>query len=202
MTTVVASLVVPAMAGLAVVAPDFVHVVLGPRWAAAAPILRILAFVTLAQSISSLGHKMLQGVGRAGIVLHFSIGGMILTVGSFVVGLPWGIVGVATAYACVAIPIAVAFSYITARTLSVSVARLASALRGVFEASSVMVAAILLVEFGLDGMAPAIRLVLVILVGVLVYVPLCAWRVPLLRVELGRVRRRSGADISVAGVAD
>ena len=76
---------------------------------------------------------------RARIVLNFSIVGMIFTVASFVIGLHWGIVGVAAAYACVfAIPIAIAFSYVTARTLSVPFVRLASAVRGVFEATSVM----------------------------------------------------------------
>ena len=64
-TTVVASLVAPAMVGLAVVAPDFVHVVLGQRWAAAAPVLRILAIVVLVDSISSLGQRTLQAMDRA-----------------------------------------------------------------------------------------------------------------------------------------
>ena len=202
-TTVVASLVAPAMVGLAVVAPDFVHVVLGQRWAAAAPVLRILAIVVLVDSISSLGQRTLQAMDRARIVLNFSIVGMIFTVASFVIGLHWGIVGVAAAYACVAIPIAIAFSYVTARTLSVPFVRLASAVRGVFEATSVMLAALVLASLSLDGASPAVRLALMVLLGTLVYIPLCAWRVPLLRVELDGIRRRRRTTAArVAGAAD
>ena len=128
---------------------------------------------------------------------------MIFTVASFVIGLRWGIVGVAAAYACVAIPIAIAFSYVTARTLSVPFVRLASAVRGVFEATSVMLAALVLVSLSLDGASPAARLALMVLLGTFIYIPLCAWRVPLLRVELdGFRRRRKTTAISVAGVAD
>lgn len=201
-TTVVAGIVAPAMAGLAVVAPDFVDVVLGRRWAAAAPILRILALVTLVQSVSSLGQKMLQALDRARTVLHFSVAGMILTVASFVVGLRWGIVGVASSYACVAVPIAVAFSCVTARALSVPLARLGSSVRGVFEATSVMVVVALVAQASLDGTSSAVRLALTIVAAALVYVPMCAWRVPLVRVELRRLLRRRRARVSVAGAAD
>ena len=189
-TTVVTGLVAPAMVGLAIVAPDFVHVLLGHRWQAATPVVQILAFVSLGQAISGLGWRVLQAMDRAGVVLNFSLGGMVLTVASFVVGLRWGIVGVAASYACVAIPIAVVFAGVAARALDVPLIRLWSAVRGAFESTLLMAAALFVVRAGLAGQAASVRLAVLVFAGAAVYVPVCAWRVPLIRAELGRLHRR------------
>ena len=65
-------------------------------------------------------------------------------------------------------------------------------LRGVVEASVVMVAAVIAVRLGLieAGVPPAARLALCLVVGALVYLPVCAWRSPELLREFDGVRRR------------
>jgi hypothetical protein len=90
----------------------------------------------------------------------------------------------------------------TAGVLGLSVFDFARALKGVTQASLVMLVAVVGARMALvsAGTAPAVRLALLILVGIVVYVPVCAWREPELRRLLagllarGRVRRSSSAQ--------
>lgn len=54
----------PAAIGMAVLAEDIVHVLLGPRWAEAAPFIRILALAGLATALSHAGSYALTALGR------------------------------------------------------------------------------------------------------------------------------------------
>ena len=98
-TRLVAAIAMPALIGLVIVAPDFVAVVLGERWDAATPIIRILAWVGLIQSLQHLNGDVLYALDRAGTFLRFTIVWAIASLCAFVIGLQWGIVGVAACYA-------------------------------------------------------------------------------------------------------
>ena len=60
----VTTIVMPAAAGMAFVAHDLVMVVLGAKWLAAVPILRILALAVLLRSVSFSMGMLLTAVGR------------------------------------------------------------------------------------------------------------------------------------------
>ena len=62
----------PALAGLVVVAPDFVPVVLGDQWTAAVPVVQILAWVGIVQALQSLNMDILMARGRARTMFRFS----------------------------------------------------------------------------------------------------------------------------------
>ena len=89
----------PLMFGLAVVSDTFVLVVFGERWHSLAPLLLILSTVGLLQSIvTTVGTiYMLKGTTS----LMFKIGAINagVVVLSFIIGLPFGVKGVAIAYA-------------------------------------------------------------------------------------------------------
>src|SRR4029079_10598497 len=70
---VIAAISLPAMAGLIVVAPDFVQVVLGEQWAEATPVIRILAWVGLVQSLVRLNSSVLQARDRTDVLLRWSL---------------------------------------------------------------------------------------------------------------------------------
>jgi O-antigen/teichoic acid export membrane protein len=198
-TVVVTSVVAPAMVGLVVVAPDFIHVVLGSRWAATGPVVRILAPLAIAQSLAALASTTLLARGRAKTVFRFSVVNTILVVGAFVFGLQWGIIGVAAAFACVSIPMAGVLLYLAARALEGPVAELARALGGPLEATGAMAVAGLGAQWFLqsESISVGIRLPLVIAVAALVYVPACILRVGPVRSELRRFwRGRALASIA------
>lgn len=106
----------PMMAGLAAIADPFVYVVLGEKWAPAIPLIYILAPVGALQSLSSTIGYIFLAKGRSDMLLAFSLATGIGLVASFLAGISWGLLGVATAYTfanMLIIPIAfqVAFRY-------------------------------------------------------------------------------------------
>ena len=110
---------------------------------------------------------------------------------AFAVGLHWGLVGVAVAYALSSTIVEPYYSWLTARALHLSVFAFPRALAGVFQAVAGMVLALALTRLALagTGLGPFPRLLMLVLVGALAYVPLVLWRVPEVRVLARRVRR-------------
>lgn len=199
---VVAAVVAPTMLGLVVVAQDFVHVMLGERWAAAAPVLQALAFVALVQSVSGLGGKVLEALGRAGVVLRFAALQAAVMLPAFVIGLRWGIVGVAAAYAAASLPVSAVLCWLTAREVGTSASVLLANLAGVLQASLTMAVVCWLARGALvqAGVPAGLRLPAIVALGVVVYLPLCGWRAPEVRDELRSLRgRRSRRELAVVG---
>jgi hypothetical protein len=110
---------------------------------------------------------------------------------AFVIGLHWGLVGVAVAYAISSTLVEPYYSWVTARALGISVFAFPRALARVVQAVLGMVAVLALARVVLagSGLGPAPRLVLLVLLGALAYVPLALWRVRELRALVLRVRR-------------
>jgi O-antigen/teichoic acid export membrane protein len=190
-TRLVAALAMPALVGLAVVAPDFVHVVLGPRWTKATPVLQVLVWVGLLQSLQTLNTGILIALDRTRLLLRFSIGFFVAHLAAFVVGVQFGIVGVATGYAISSTFVEPAFSWLTARVLGISPLEVPRALAGVAQAAAAMGVSVLGIRTLLvhEGVAPEVRLLGVTLLGVAVFVAACAWRAPEVVDELRALRR-------------
>lgn len=189
-TRLVASLSVPALCGLVVVAPDLVPVVFGDRWDDAVPLIQVLAWVGLLQSLQTLNTEILTARDRTSTVFRFSVIFFCAHITAFIVGLHWGVTGVAVAYAISSTLVEPVFTWMTARSLKMSMWTVVRSFAGVAQAAVVMAAVSwevreLLVGAGVGQFA---RLVLVVIAGVAVYAPLVLWRQPELRDELGGAR--------------
>jgi O-antigen/teichoic acid export membrane protein len=191
---IVAAITVPAFVGLAVVAPDFVPVVLGHRWHKAIPVLQLLCIAGLAQSLQTLNHSMLQALDRAGALLAFMIFSATLTVSAFAIGLHWGVVGVAAGFAVARTTVLPVFTTIVSRAAEIRVLAFVGAVRPVLEVSAALGALALALRLGLEAAgAPAgLRLAAVVAVGAAVYPALLAWREPDLVREVWALVRRRG----------
>jgi O-antigen/teichoic acid export membrane protein len=192
---------VPALLGMAVLAPDFVVVVLGEKWRAAIHVLQILAWVGIVQTVgASQTTTLLQAIGRAGIVFRYSIASAILSVAGFAIGLRWGIVGVAAGYAIantLLIPYYVASG---SRAVGVSLREFGVALAGVVQAAVVMAVAVLGLRIALlHQLSAGPRLVVLIAAGAALYVPLCRWRAPQIVQEVRWARASLSRDSLAAG---
>ena len=191
---VMASIFFPVMAGVIIVCPDFVETVLGSRWTSAIPVIQILAWVALIQSVSFLSPPIYQSRNRSGLLLRLTVLAFALDLSSFIVGLHWGVVGVAGAYALANTLVITPLNVIVVTRLLMCRPRvLVMDLRGVIEATLVMSAATYLVRrlLEIDGFGPAPRLVLSIATGMIVYALMCRWREPAIFREL-RLRRLRG----------
>jgi O-antigen/teichoic acid export membrane protein len=191
-TRLVALVSVPALVGLAIVAPDFVEVVLGPRWTVVIPVIQVLTVVGLIQSLQTLSGEVLLALGRANWLFRFAIVWFVASAVSFVIGIQWNLVGVAVAYAVATVLIEPCRTYLAARALGIPVSRFVHAISGIFQAAAVMglgllVARSLLVE---AEVAPVVRLVVLIVLGVALYGAACYWRARELGAEIATVVRR------------
>jgi O-antigen/teichoic acid export membrane protein len=197
----VGSIVIPGMLGLALVAPEFVSVVLGDRWAGAVPVIQILAWVGLLQGMQRFNSAILQACDRTRTLLRCSLVTVAASIVAFVIGMQWGIVGVAAAYAVASTFVEPYYGWCTMRATHVPVAEYLRNLRGVAAATAGMCAAVLVARGLLPADLPALpRLVTLIGVGVLAYLPLCAWRAPELLDEISAVAGRRRARVRPAPV--
>jgi O-antigen/teichoic acid export membrane protein len=196
-----ATVCVPALAGLVVVAPDFVPVVLGSHWTRAVPVVQVLAWVGIVQALQALNMDVLMARDRTRTMFRFAVLLTSCHLIAFAVGLHWGVIGVAVAYAISTTLLEPWQTVLAARCLGVSPLVFFRAVAGPFQAALGMCAAVLAVRAGLvdGGVAPVLRLLACIVTGVGVYGVLCLWRVPELADEVrGLLRRRAAPEPSIA----
>src|SRR4030042_937544 len=85
----------PVFSGLAVMGPQFVSVVLGPKWGPSTVAMQILCMVAIIQSFSLMLGPLIRARGRADIEMKIAMARVILLVPLLLVGVRFGITGVA-----------------------------------------------------------------------------------------------------------
>jgi O-antigen/teichoic acid export membrane protein len=98
MITLIAFLTMPLMAFLFVFADQVIYLLLGSQWIGAVDIFKILCINAFIQPVSSTTGLVLVSLGQSKRYLNIGIITSLLIVISFILGLPWGAKGVATAY--------------------------------------------------------------------------------------------------------
>ena len=190
-TRLVAAVALPAMLGLIILAPEFVRIVLGEQWLPAVPIIQILAWAGLLQSLSALHGRILAALGKTRTLFRFSIFSLSIYLVAFGASVRFGIVAVAAAYAAaVTLVVQPVITTLTARALGISPLPLVRVLSGVIQASAVMAILVLLVRQLLlaQGLSDGAILAASVAVGVSVYVPMLLWRAPEVWGEVKRLR--------------
>jgi O-antigen/teichoic acid export membrane protein len=175
----------PMMLGLLSVATPLVVAVLGPRWMPVAALLIILAPVGMAQSIGTTVGHIYKAKGRTDWMFWWGLFTGVLTVLFFVVGLRWGVVGVAAAYAIRSYLLIYLNYAIPFKLIGLAVRDLAVALWPTLRASLAMFGTVVALRIFLAWMGiaqPWLVLGVSILTGVLIYSGLMLWsRPPVLR---------------------
>jgi PST family polysaccharide transporter len=99
-------LAAPAFVALGSLADPLLRAVFGVEWLPTAPLLRILAPVGLLQSLSGTVGLIYQARGRTDWLLRWGLASGLITVSGFIIGLRWGVGGVAASYAVVTLLLA------------------------------------------------------------------------------------------------
>ena len=170
--TIVATsaIMLPAFTGIILATPEIVHVVFGSKWDAAVPVLRLLCVGGLATSLMSLNQSVLQSRNRPGTMLRFNILATAASVTGYIVGLHWGVVGVAASVAIVRTSLLPLNALLACRAVSIRLRTYFATFRGIVEATLLMALALLALRAVLDpGIPPAGRLLIQVAVGVVVY---------------------------------
>jgi O-antigen/teichoic acid export membrane protein len=190
---VVGLISIPSLVGLAIVAPDFVQVALGPKWSGTTAVIQLLAVVGIVASLQTLSAEVLLALGRAGALFALTVLSVTLGLAAFIVGLHWGVVGAATAALVVSLLIEPLRTLMTTRALEIPFRRFLGALSGIAQATAVMAICVVAARQLLLAMhvPPAARLTTLAALGVIVYIGCSLWRVPEVAQEFEAVRRRA-----------
>jgi O-antigen/teichoic acid export membrane protein len=188
-TSITTAVVAPAMLGMMVVAPVFVPVILGDRWLDAVGVIQALCWVGLLLALQQVGGAgVLVAMNRPGTVLRFTLAMYAANVVAFVIGLHWGIVGVAVAYAIATTILTPIFAAIVVRALGTTLREYGRHVVTPLLTAAVMAVCVLAVRVLVVGAVPgALLLLLLIVVGVVVYLALCLHFLPDVVAEFRRL---------------
>lgn len=160
----------PLMSGLFAAADDFVLVVFGPTWSGMTPVLKVLCWVGLMQSVGTTVGTIYLSTGNPKVAFRVSLLAAPALAGGIACGLPWGIQGVALGYALASY----ALFYYTATTafalIGLSLADFHTAIARPAIASLLMLIVMLTSNLGLASWSPAPRLATLVALGGLAYV--------------------------------
>ncbi len=88
----------PAFLALAVLAPELMRLAFGPRWAAAIPVMRLLALVGIPHAMTYFNKAVVNAAGRPDLSFRVAIVTGVVNVIGFALVVRWGILAVAASY--------------------------------------------------------------------------------------------------------
>jgi PST family polysaccharide transporter len=182
-TRLIGAATIPLMLGLIILAPQFVQVVYGQKWLPAVPLLQVLAISGVNQSLVMLNATVLLSLGLTRLRLRLTILSVSLAVVSFLVGLPFGTIGVAACFTVVNTATSTLILLKTLECIGASYTQYMRNLAGVLTAGIGMSLAVLALRLGLP-LAPAPMLGLAIPFGATVYLLLLRLVAPSVLSEL------------------
>ena len=167
----------PVMLGLTALAGPFVLTLFGAAWMPVIALLLILAPLGAVQSITTTVGSIYTAKGRTDWQLWWTIGAGLLIVLSFVLGLPWGILGVTASYAIMFLLLTYPTFAIPFRLIGLGVRDLAGVLWRPATCSVVMYAVVAGTALGSPPGVPGwLTLSLLVPLGAVVYVA-CSWAI-------------------------
>ena len=101
------------LAAISVVAADpIVAIFLGPRWGEVADMFRALSLVAIAIPMNNLCVTVLQSSGKADVLLRWGLKSMLISIVSILIGLHWGIKGIAYSWAAAGLLVRTPWFYV------------------------------------------------------------------------------------------
>jgi O-antigen/teichoic acid export membrane protein len=200
-----AAIAFPTLTGLAILAPEFTAVVLGPKWAGTEEVIRVLAIAGMALALQRVNFSVLSARGYSRLVMWVGVAALGSTAVAILVAYPFGLVATVAALAAQTLILQAVIMSVTARAIDTRFRDLARPLGRIAASAAVMGTAVVLVVEALRGagIGDVGVLVLGITTGAVVFVPLVA----LLETELiselkGFARHGRGSTDTREQVAD
>lgn len=98
-TRMLAISAIPLMVFVSCAAPELVQLVLGPEWLPAAILVSVLAIGGARETVLYITPSLMKGLGRSGLIVRYEILAAVVQVGGIIIGLQFGLLGVAVGYA-------------------------------------------------------------------------------------------------------
>jgi O-antigen/teichoic acid export membrane protein len=161
----------PAIAGLAMIAPVLVTVLLGEKWIGTVTIIQALAFATAIRAFGPVCSQVLLARLRADVELRYSLLSLCLLPIGFLIGVQFGGTGVALAWSVLSLPLSAYLLVLTCREIQLPVARLLAVVAKPFAAVLLMLIVLRVSRLLLDerSISSQVQLPLLIVCGALSY---------------------------------
>ncbi len=200
MSRYIAVILFPALIGLIITAPEAIPLAFGDKWRPAVFVIQVLTVAGILQALQSPMSTLFLSRGRPNLLLRYQILSTVLYVGAFLLGVRWGIGGVAVCYTAVTILLTPLLYRLAFRLINLRVTDYMDALKAPLLASLLMAGVVMVYQwFCFRWKAPLPPMVVSeVALGVLAY-PAALW---LLNRELFRellellrlLTRRKGAE--------
>ncbi len=175
----VSTITFPMMAGMFAVAPQLIAALYGKNWMPTIGVLQVFCIVGAIQSVVYLASLIQYSKGRSDIGFKWNLLSLILDTAAFFIGLRWGIMGVAVAYALLALVLEPTIQGITNRLIKLSWRDFL----GQFKLQTLGAAAILCLAFGFKmfvgiplRMGAASLLGAMVGLGFIAYIAIFLWK--------------------------
>ena len=171
--SLLSAIVLPAMTGIAIVAVPFVDLLFGSQWGPVAPLLMVLAFVGLIQSVIAAANDLWKARGRSGVLLRWSIIRAFGFAIAFSIGIYIGnLQAMATAYLIANLIFLVPFQFEVFKELEMSAAIWLQELLPQFVSTLIMAGGLLLVKASfpeIQTLASPVQLLVLVPIGMAAY---------------------------------
>jgi PST family polysaccharide transporter len=166
-------LCLPLFFGLAVVAPELVPLLFGPKWGAAVPLLQVLSYYGALRVILVFLNPLMLAKGRAGLYLLMNVTLTILTFAGCLVAARWSPEAVAISVTASLLAFSAIFVSMASRFLQLKALPLMKSFAFPIFCSSVMLVAVKVIRSFVAGETSSVAVLLIcVITGVLCYLSL------------------------------
>jgi O-antigen/teichoic acid export membrane protein len=169
----IALLSFPMMIGMSVVAPEFVTLFLGEKWVPCVSVLQILCLIGLLKSLGNPIGAVLLAKGRADIGLYCNIIAAIVVSIAVIIGVNWGIDGVALVILISQVPLFFIIQAIVNRLIGMRMIEYLKVLTTPLVCSTVMVLSVFFLKKLMGNMGSHWMFATTVIVGTMVYIVIC-----------------------------
>ena len=157
----ISSVSFPLMAGIFTIPRPFVETLLGERWLPMLPILMILAPVGLVQSIVATAGSVYIARNQTAALFRWGLLSSLVVIAAFIIGLSWGVVGVAACYAIASLALAYPAMAIPLRLIGLKVKDSAAVLWAPFVSALSMALVVFILTEAASAVLPPWQLLVV-----------------------------------------
>ena len=163
---------VPTAWGISAVAPEFVRLALGERWAGVVLPLQLLSLIVPLRMLSAMLFTSAAALGKVAADLQNTVVSVVVLLPAFFIGTQWGVNGLASAW-LVAMPIVFTLNFPrVGKVLGLRIADIAASVWAPVAAGAAMYAVVAATRSTLVGMTDLYRLPVLIAVGAATYLGL------------------------------
>ncbi|UCC38736.1 MAG: MOP flippase family protein [Candidatus Aminicenantes bacterium] len=159
----------PMLAGMLVIAPEFIRIVYGAKWEPSIIVLQIFCLVGVFKSLGNPVGSVLLAKGRADIGFYWNLFSVIIVAIAEIIGANWGIVGVAIAILILQVPFFFIIQPIVNRLIVLKFGQYFKAIQLPFLCSVIMLAGIIPLKMVLGNINILPLLITAIAVGAIIY---------------------------------